>query len=457
MKTDTIVAIATAVNQSGISIIRLSGEQALMVADQVFHAKSGIRLSDAKSHTMHYGMIMDQDKPIDEVMVSVMKAPRTYTREDVVEINCHGGIRVTRKVLDLVIKSGARPAEPGEFTKRAFLNGRIDLSQAEAVMDIISAQKDYALESSVRQLKGNIKEGLDEIRNMILQDVAFIEAALDDPEHIQVEDKVDEISEHVDKAIEKLQHLLKNAETGRLIKEGIQTVILGKPNAGKSSFLNRLAGEELAIVTDIAGTTRDTLEQSILVGGVQLNIIDTAGIRETEDTIERIGVERAREKAKQADLILYMIDSSVELDQSDAEILDMIRDKKTIMLLNKTDLPAVVTRDQMEKYHQGPVYEISAKQGVGMEQLEQCISEMFFEGELRLNEELYITNVRQKTALTEALDSIRKVRESMDMGMPEDFLTIDMMAAYERLGEITGDTTSEDLAERIFRDFCMGK
>ena len=457
MKTDTIAAIATAVSQGGISIIRISGDDSIQIAERLFSSPRGKRLSDAATYTMHYGHIMDGDKPVDEVIVSIMKAPNTYTRENVVEINCHGGIRVTRRILELVLENGARPAEPGEFTKRAFLNGRIDLSQAEAVMDIISAQNDYALESSVRQLRGNIREGLKEVREMILQDVAFIEAALDDPEHIDVEEKADEIRENVDKAIKKLDHLLINSETGRLIKEGIQTVILGKPNAGKSSFLNRMAGEELAIVTDIAGTTRDTLEQTILIGSVQLNIIDTAGIRETEDTVERIGVERAREKAKEADLILYMVDASIPLDENDEAIMALLGNRQAVVLLNKTDLDTVVSKEEMENLTGKPVYEISAKTGSGLESLEEWIMEQFFQGALRMNDEVYITNARQKVALKEAKASLCQVRDSMDAGMPEDFLTIDMMAAYESLGEITGDTTSEDLADRIFRDFCMGK
>lgn len=457
MKTDTIAAIATAVSQGGISIIRISGDNSIQIAESLFSSPRGKRLSDAATYTMHYGHIMDGDKPVDEVIVSIMKAPNTYTRENVVEINCHGGIRVTRRILELVLEHGARPAEPGEFTKRAFLNGRIDLSQAEAVMDIISAQNDYALESSVRQLRGNIREELREVRELILQDVAFIEAALDDPEHIDVEERAEEIRRNVDNAIEKTEHLLINSETGKLIKEGIQTVILGKPNAGKSSFLNRMAGEELAIVTDIAGTTRDTLEQTILIGGVQLNIIDTAGIRETEDTVERIGVERAREKAKAADLILYMVDASIPLDENDTAIMELLEDRQAVVLLNKTDLETVISREEMEKRTGKPVYEISAKTGVGLKLLEQWIMEQFFQGALRMNDEVYITNARQKAALREAKASLCQVRDSMDAGMPEDFLTIDMMAAYESLGEITGDTTSEDLADRIFRDFCMGK
>ena len=338
MRTDTIAGIATAVNQGGISIIRISGADAIDLADRIFISVRKKKLADAKSHTIHYGTIVKNNNPVDEVLVSVMRAPNTYTKENVVEINCHGGIRVTNHILELVIEQGARPAEPGEFTKRAFLNGRIDLSQAEAVMDLIRSQNDYALESSIRQLKGNIRKGLQELRNTILQDVAFIEAALDDPEHIHVEDRVDEIESNVDNAIKKAEHLLKNAETGRFITEGIRTVILGKPNAGKSSFLNWIAGEEVAIVTDIAGTTRDTLEQNVLLGGIQLKLMDTAGIRNTDDVVEKIGVDRAKEKAQDADLILYVADGSVPLDENDEEDFSIIQDRNTIVLLNKTDL-----------------------------------------------------------------------------------------------------------------------
>lgn len=457
MRTDTIAAIATAVQNGGISIIRISGEEAVSLADRIFHSKKEKKLSDVKSHTIHYGHIKEEGKIIDEVMVSVMRAPNTYTREDVVEINCHGGPRVTKRILDLVIRTGARPAEPGEFTKRAFLNGRIDLSQAEAVMDIIQSQNDYALESSVSQLGGNIRASLKDVRETILNDLAFIEAALDDPEHIQVEEKTDEIREHIDTNKEKLRHLLKNSENGRLIREGIRTVILGKPNAGKSSFLNRVAGEELAIVTDVAGTTRDFLEQTILLGGIQLTVTDTAGIRNTDDAVEKIGVERARKKAEEADLILYMMDASVPLDENDEEIIELIKDRQALVLLNKSDLTPVLNREEIGKRTGKEVFEISAREGHGFDRLEERLGEMFFQGKLNFNDEIYITNVRQKDALRRAYESICRVEESMDAGMPEDFLTIDLMSAYECLGEITGETTAEDLADRIFRDFCVGK
>lgn len=457
METDTIAAIATAVKDSGISIIRISGVDAVAVADRVFEAKNGRKLTEAKSHMLQYGFVQEGGVLIDEAMAVVMRSPHSYTREDVVEIDCHGGIRVTNRILEAVLHAGARPAEPGEFTKRAFLNGRIDLSQAEAVMDVIRSQNDYALASSVRQLQGGLGRKLQEVRDQILGDVAFIEAALDDPEHIHVEDGVDEIRVHVDEILEKMIRLLKNAENGRMIKEGIQTVILGKPNAGKSSLLNRVAGEEVAIVTDIAGTTRDSLEQAILIGGVQLNIVDTAGIRETDDVVEKIGVSRAKERAEEADLILFLVDGSVPLDENDRAIMEFVRDRMCLVLLNKSDLKQVAGKGELERMSGKRVISISAKEGSGMGELEQAIVELFFQGQLSFNDEIYITNARQRFALEQAVESLRQAKASMEAGMPEDFLTIDLMSACESLGEITGDTAREDLADRIFRDFCMGK
>lgn len=457
MEKDTIAAIATAVKDSGISIIRISGVDAVAVADRVFEAKNGRKLTEAKSHMLQYGFVQEGGVLIDEAMAAVMRSPHSYTREDVVEIDCHGGIRVTNRILEAVLHAGARPAEPGEFTKRAFLNGRIDLSQAEAVMDVIRSQNDYALASSVRQLQGGLGRKLQEVRDQILGDVAFIEAALDDPEHIHVEDGVDEIRDHVDEILEKMIRLLKNAENGRMIKEGIQTVILGKPNAGKSSLLNRVAGEEVAIVTDIAGTTRDSLEQAILIGGVQLNIVDTAGIRETDDVVEKIGVSRAKERAEAADLILFLVDGSVPLDENDRAIMEFVRDRMCLVLLNKSDLKQVAGKEELERMSGKRVISISAKEGSGMGELEQAIVELFFQGQLSFNDEIYITNARQKYALEQAVESLRQAKASMEAGMPEDFLTIDLISACESLGEITGDTAREDLADRIFRDFCMGK
>lgn len=454
----TIAGIATALSNGGISIIRISGENSLEVIDKIYCSKSGKKkLKDEKSHTIHYGYIMDGKEVVDEVIVLLMKGPNSYTREDVVEIDCHGGVVVTKKILNLVLKNGARPAQPGEFTKRAFLNGRIDLSQAEAVIDIINAKNDMALKSSVSQLKGNIHEKIAMLRGMIIHDVAFIEAALDDPEHISIDGFSGELLEKMEKVEKELVHLLEISDNGRILKEGIKTVILGKPNAGKSSLLNVLVGEERAIVTDIEGTTRDTLEESIQLGGILLNLVDTAGIRETDDFVEKIGVDKAKDAVKDADLVIYMVDSSRPLDENDAFILNLIQDRRAIILLNKIDLTPIVSMEEVRKFTVQEIIEISAKNEKGIDKLENSIQAMFFQGELNFNEEIYITNIRHKHALEEARDSLRQVRKTIEMGMPEDFYTIDLMNAYEALGSIIGEAVEEDLIQTIFSEFCMGK
>lgn len=458
LKTETIVAISTAMSNAGISIVRMSGEDAFLIIDKIFYSKkTNKKLSEQKTHTIHYGYIKDGEEVIDEVLVMIMKAPHTYTMEHVVEINCHGGVVVTKKVLETVIKYGARVAEPGEFTKRAFLNGRMDLSQAEAVIDIIHAKNEMALKSSVSQLKGSVHTKIKEIRSNIIRDIAFIEAALDDPEHISVDGFADELWIKVEKNIKELDKLLKSADNGRILKEGIKTVILGKPNAGKSSLLNVLAGEERAIVTEIEGTTRDTLEESIYLGELVLNLVDTAGIRDTKDYVEKIGVEKARTFAKEADLIVYVVDASVPLDENDEEIIELIQDKKAIVLLNKVDLVKVVTEEQLSEKTKKVVIPISAKKEEGIDTVEKVIKDMFFEGEISFNDEVYITNVRHKTAILEGINSLYQVRESIENGMPEDFYSIDLMNAYEVLGEIIGESVGEDLVNTIFSEFCMGK
>ena len=458
MKTDTIAAISTAMSNSGIGIIRISGPEAFDVADRIYRSKKGIKkLKEQPSHTIHYGYIADGDEIIDEVLVMLMRGPHSFTAEDTVEVNCHGGVLAMKKVLETVIKYGARPAEPGEFTKRAFLNGRLDLSQAEAVMDIIQAKNQYALQSSISQLKGSVLRPIKELREEILYQIAFIESALDDPEHISLEGYPEKLAEKTDKWIEKTRALIDSFDNGRNVKEGINTVIVGKPNAGKSSLMNVLVGEDRAIVTDIAGTTRDTLEEQIFFGGISLNVIDTAGIRDTEDVVEKIGVEKAKEKAEKADLMIYVVDSSTELDENDNEIIEMIKGKKAIVLLNKTDLNMVTTEEQLKGKVDHPVISISAKEKTGMEQLEQTLKTMFFHGNLEFNDEVYITNVRQKQALEEAKESLKQVRNSIDMGMPEDFYSIDLMSAYEALGRITGESVEDDLVNEIFGKFCMGK
>ena len=458
MKTDTIAAIATAMSNSGIGIVRISGDEALDVADRIFRPKKGSRkVSDMETHTIHYGYVTDGDEVIDEVMLLIMKAPRSYTCEDTIEIDCHGGVLVMKKILETVLKYGARPAEPGEFTKRAFLNGRIDLSQAESVIDVINAQNELALKSSVSQLQGAVLEKIKAIRAVVLHEIAFIESALDDPEHLSLEGYPEQLHEIMSDAHSKVKKLLDSSDNGKMLKEGINTAIVGKPNAGKSSLLNILVGEERAIVTEIAGTTRDILQEQIQIGGIGLNVIDTAGIRDTEDIVEKIGVNKSREYIEKADLIIYVVDSSTELDENDQEIIEAIQNKKAIVLLNKSDLDAKTDASILQTQLNKPILSISAKNNTGIHELETLIEEMFFSGKLSFNDEVYITNIRQKNALAEAQNSLKMVLQSIADGMPEDFFTIDMMNAYEALGTIIGESVGEDLVNEIFSKFCMGK
>ncbi len=475
MVTDTIAAIATAAAEAGIGVIRISGPEAFDVADRIFRPKNGdIRVSAMDSHTIHYGYIVDGEEIVDEVLLLVMRAPRTYTREDVVEIDCHGGAFVMQRLLDTVLKYGARPAEPGEFTKRAFLSGRIDLSQAEAVIDLINAKSELARRSSVSQLRGSVLAQIREIRGELLHELAFLEAALDDPEHYNTDDAREEIGDMLTDAEEKVRRLLISADNGKILKEGISTVIVGKPNVGKSTLLNVLVGEERAIVTEIAGTTRDILEEQIRIGGLALNVIDTAGIRSTEDTIEKIGVSRALEYMERADLIIYVVDSSTELDENDDEIIRAIRGRRAIVLLNKSDLPALTTesdlKERLETVEAAEadaegcpdrvkpvILAVSAKEGQGIRDLEDAITTMFFDGKVSFNDEVYITSARQKALLAEAEQSLQNVMASMESGLPEDFWTIDMMSAYEELGAVIGESVGDDVVDAVFRDFCMGK
>ena len=454
----TIAAISTAMSASGIGIVRISGEDAMEIISRIYRSKGGKkRIKEAPSHTIHYGYIYDGEELIDEVLVMIMRAPRTFTGEDTVEIDCHGGVFAMKRVLETVLKNGAEIAGPGEFTKRAFLNGRMDLSQAEAVMDVIQAKNEYALRSSIDQLKGSVQKAICDIREKIIYHIAYIESALDDPEHISLEGYPQELLEVVDKEQLEIKKLLKSSSDGKMIQEGIQTVILGKPNAGKSSLLNLLLGENRAIVTDIAGTTRDILEEYITLHGITLKIVDTAGIRETEDIVEKIGVDRAREMAQKADLILYVVDSSVPLDSNDEEIMSMLNGKKAIILYNKTDLKAAIEIDRLREKAGHPVIPISAKEETGITELEEKIKDMFFGGELSFNDEVYITNARHKAALEEADKSLDLVRNSILGGLPEDFFSIDLMNAYENLGKILGESVGEDLVNEIFSKFCTGK
>ena len=415
------------------------------------------KMEEVPSHTIHYGFIYDGDEEIDEVLVMVMDGPRSFTGEDTIEIDCHGGVLAMRRVLETVIKYGARPAEPGEFTKRAFLNGRIDLSQAEAVIDVINAKNEYALKSSLNQLKGSVQKAIKEIREDIIYHIAYIESALDDPEHISVDGYGETLAKSIRVQKEKIEKLLGTVKEGKMMKEGIKTVIVGKPNAGKSSLMNLLVGEDRAIVTDIAGTTRDILEETVILHGISLKIVDTAGIHDTEDKVEQIGVGRAKEYARDADLILYVVDSSKPLDENDEEIMEILNGKKAIVLLNKTDLVPQVTEEMLREKLNHPIIPVSAKEELGMEQLEVCLKNMFFEGELTFNDEVYITNIRHKTALEDALSSLVMVENSIEMQMPEDFFSIDLMNAYEALGSIVGESVGEDLVNEIFSKFCTGK
>ena len=483
MITDTIAAIATALSPSGIGIIRISGEEAFEVANRIFKAKSGKSILEMASHTVHYGYIYDGDEIIDEVMVLLMKAPNSFTMEDTVEIDCHGGVYVMNRILQTVLKNGARLSEPGEFTKRAFLNGRIDLTKAEAIMDLIQSKNEAARKNSMNHLKGDLYRKIKDLREDIIYEIAFIESALDDPEHISLDGFHERLSGKSANIIKEIEKLLNSADNGRLIKEGINTVIVGKPNAGKSSFLNLLLGEDRAIVTDIAGTTRDTLEESVYLDGMTLNLIDTAGIRDTEDVVEKIGVNKAKEALEKADLMVYIVDSSVSLDESDREIIALLDNSKTIVLLNKSDLDVVVDEAcisnafinmdycsdsdsvSMEENDSVNVADaiipdiltISAKEKEGLDAFTSLIKEKFFSGQISFDDEVTISSLRQKEALSSALQSMKMVQQSLEDDMPEDFYSIDLMNAYACLGEIIGEEVGEDLVNEIFSKFCMGK
>ena len=478
---ETIAAIATGMTDSGIGIIRISGPEAVNIGNKVFRLPSGREyIKNGKSHVLQYGYAVDirdgEDEGkysvIDEVMATVMYSPRSYTGEDTVEIQCHGGVFVMKKILDTVLRCGARLAEPGEFTKKAFMNGRIDLSRAEAVMDVIQSQNEAALSSSVSQLKGMLYEKVKNLRSDIIYEIAFIEAALDDPEHMSLDGYPERLLSKTEMLQGDIEKLIRTADDGKLIKEGINTVIIGKPNVGKSSLLNRLLGEERAIVTDIAGTTRDILTENIRLGEISLNIMDTAGIRSTDDTVEKIGVEKTRKYAEKADLILYMVDASAELDENDREIIELTRDKKRIIILNKSDLESKVTEEEISKLDKAEnrnmenqylqnsrlcIIRTSMKNGSGMEELERTVKNMFFNSEIGSSNEIIITNIRHKVNLQEAYESLSLVKKSIEEGMPEDFYSIDLMNAYSSLGRIIGEEVDDDLVEEIFSKFCMGK
>ena len=449
----TIAAIATAMSESGIGIVRVSGESAVSIVQKIFTGK----LEHSATHTIHHGYITENKKGIDEVLVLLMRAPHSYTGEDTVEIDCHGGILVTQKVLEAVLNAGAKIAEPGEFTKRAFLNGKMDLSRAEAVIDVIQAKNNFALKAGQMQLNGKLSEEIKSIRAEILEETARIEAALDDPEHYDLTGYPKQLQIKLDGLIARTEKMIQSADNGIVMREGIRTVILGKPNAGKSSLLNLLTGEDRAIVTSVAGTTRDTLTEFIRMNGISLNITDTAGIRESSEAVEKIGIEKARKAAESADLILCMLDKSSALDQNDLDVLSLIEKRKAIVLLNKSDLLQAVTEEEIKRRTAHPVIEFSAKDGTGLPELEEQIRKMFFHGEINFNDQIVITSKRHKEALMEARDSLNLTKNSIIQGLPEDFFSIDLFHAYEILGRITGETAEDDLINEIFSKFCMGK
>ena len=455
---DTIAAIATAMTNAGIGIIRISGTEAVHIADQMIRLKGKKKkISECGTHTIHYGFVMDGERIVDEVMAVIMKAPRSYTKEDTIEIDCHGGTLVMRTILDLAIRCGSRAAEPGEFTKRAFLNGRIDLAQAESVIDLINAKNEFALKASVDQLNGIVSETVEKMRKKILYEIAYIESAIDDPEHYDLEDYGERLLSVSEDLLSEISGLLNNAENGSLLKEGIHTVIVGKPNAGKSSLLNVLAGKERAIVTEVAGTTRDAIEEQVLLNGICLNVIDTAGIRSTEDLVEKIGVDKAKEYIEKAELVLYLVDASIPMDTDDYEIIEHIRDKNVIILLNKSDLDAVVTKEEIISRLDKKILFISVKNREGMDKLYTAIEEMFFQGKIQMNDQVFLHHARHKQALAEVQKSLILVKNSIEEGLPEDFYSIDLMHAYEELGKIIGESVEDDLVKEIFSKFCMGK
>ena len=457
-KEDTIAAITTGMSNAGVGIIRISGDRACEITDMLFRAANKNKKAvNMKSYTAAFGGVYEDDRMIDEAILLVMKAPHTYTCEDVCELQCHGGMVVLRNVLAAVIKNGARLAEPGEFTKRAFLNGRIDLSQAESVMDLISAKNDFAVKSSLMQLRGDLKNQIIDMREQILYNVAFIESALDDPEHISLDSFDETIEGHVRALLKDTNHLLENCNNGRIMKEGIQTVIVGKPNVGKSSLLNCLLRENRAIVTNIPGTTRDTLEEDIVIGNILLHLIDTAGIRETDNEIESIGIKKTKESLEKADFVIIVLDSSKELSKEDYEILDLCKNSTGVVLVNKSDLQQTLSMQEICNLSGKDVISFSAAKGDGLDELESYIKRQFIESKIEEKDDLYITNARQKEALVQTKDSLEKVLESIELGMPEDLYAIDLTNAYESLGKIIGETLEEDIINKIFKDFCMGK
>lgn len=455
---DTIAAIATSLGESGISILRVSGNNSLKIVDSLFKGKNGRKLIDIKSYTMRYGYIIEKDSGdiIDEVIVSFMKSPHSFTTEDTVEINCHGGIVVTRKILEQVIKAGARLAEPGEFTKRAFLNGRIDLSEAEAVIDIIRAKTEVSAKSAVMQSQGNVSREIVKLRGKLLEIIAHIEATVDYPEDDIEEMTADMTTSEIQNVIKDIDSLLKTADAGKIIRNGLNTVIVGKPNVGKSSLLNALLRENRAIVTDVPGTTRDVIEEFINIDGIPVKIVDTAGIRETKDLVEKYGVEKSKEKIDEADLVIFMIDASAKIDEDDKDIIEYIKNKKYIILLNKSDLNVKIRIDDLKKLNYEYIINTSVLTGQGIDDLKDAIKKLFFNGKIQ-TDNLLITNERHKDVLLRARKCCSEALEVLKTTLAIDMASIDIRNAWKCMGEITGDTLESDLIDKIFSEFCLGK
>ncbi len=457
---DTISAIATAIGEGGIGIIRISGSKAMAIAGKLFISKSGKTVDSLLSHQVMYGHIIDpaSGETVDEAIQLIMRAPRSYTCEDVVEIHCHGGPVPLKRILDLTLVQGARLADPGEFTKRAFLNGRLDLAQAEAVIDIIRSKTDASLKVAVGNLSGQLSEQVRALRHAVLRMIAQLEAAIDFPEEDIEEAAAADVAQLIVEAKSRLTTLLATAQTGRILREGLATVIIGKPNVGKSSLLNALLREKRAIVTDIPGTTRDIIEEYVNIGGIPLKIIDTAGIRDTADVVEKIGVERAKALVEQADLILLLLDSSAPLSPEDRAVLELLPGKQAIVLINKSDLPARLETEEVEKYTGGRlVLKISVAREEGLAALEQAIVDMVYGGQVSPGEAAFVNNVRHSAALRAALERLNDAEATIEAGMPSDCIVVDLRAAWEKLGEVTGDTVGEDIIDQIFTQFCIGK
>ena len=457
---ETISAIATAVGEGGIGIIRMSGREALQIADKLFAGYNGRRAADISSHHAAYGHIIDPQNGliVDEVMFLPMKGPRSYTREDVAEIHCHGGPVPLRRILELTLREGARLADPGEFTKRAFLNGRLDLAQAEAVIDIIQSKTDASLQLAVQHLAGDFSGIIKAMRADVLAMIAHLEAAIDFPEEDIEELTAGQVDEQAADLLIQLEKLLATATTGRILRDGLKTVIIGKPNVGKSSLLNALLREKRAIVTDIPGTTRDTIEEYVNIGGILLKIIDTAGIRDTDDKVEQIGVERAKELASAADLVLLLLDASSPLTAEDRQVLSLLRDQPVLILVNKTDLPQVLNLQELEQYtNQSAVLRISVQDGIGLEAVEKAITDRVYSGSVTSGTGALVANVRHSELLRQAVKHLREARAAVASSLPPDCIVVDLRAAWSILGEICGESVGEDLLDQIFSRFCIGK